>query len=184
MWHPSGAQNGMYGWHVWNFTISRMACMDMYECSLSICCIEQKGQITIGIFWTAAGRPALQNWRRRIWMKLLLMHGCSETGARLQWNKWTSTKVAELEWSPGAQFHIISSYFIICQSPTIMSVTTLWGEWGKAEEEETQQGSQESGAKMDKIAGCLEICVQCWEHDLHISAPSNWEGTKVSECKR
>jgi hypothetical protein len=26
----------MYGWHVWNFTISRMACMDMYECSLRI----------------------------------------------------------------------------------------------------------------------------------------------------
>ena len=36
MWHPSGAQNGMYGWHVWNFTISRMACIDMYECSLRI----------------------------------------------------------------------------------------------------------------------------------------------------
>ena len=54
----------------------------------------------------------------------------------------------------------------------------------KQRREETKQGSQESGAKIDKIAGCLEICVQCWEHDLHISAPSNWEGTKVSECKR
>ena len=41
-------------------------------------------------------------------MKLLLMHGCSETGARLQWNKWTSTKVAELEWSPRAQCHHMS----------------------------------------------------------------------------
>jgi hypothetical protein len=118
----------MYGWHVWNFTISRMACMDMYECSLRIrvayVALNRRVKSPLGYVgasWsygqhvaknasaaTAAGRPALQNWRRRIWMKLLLMHGCSETGARLQWNKWTCTKVAELEWSPRAQCHHMS----------------------------------------------------------------------------
>ena len=25
---------------------------------------------------------------------------------------------------------------------------------------------------------CLGICLECREHDLHISAPPNWEGTK------
>ena len=148
-------QDGMY-WYVWMF-IEDTSC---------ICCIEQKGQIRIKNrhiptrhHWDMwAHKDHMDNtWpKTQMLQQLLAGRPCRIGGGGFGWSScWctgaqklgrgcsgTSWQVPKLLSLNGRRAH----NFIICQSPTIMSVTTLWGEWGKAEEEETKQGSQESGA--------------------------------------